>query len=110
MPPRSDIILLTVNRSRSSFSIGAYHRADDGHLGQLEGDDAGVTHDTRPDLDQFQLQTDEGPFGHGVWQHNAAQEGGQIVGQRVQLQSHPVVVELPLVYSFRPRSENAPDV
>jgi len=32
------------------------HRTGDGHLGQLEGDGTDVTHDTRPDLIQFQLQ------------------------------------------------------
>ena len=35
---------------------GAYHRAGDGHLCQLEGDGTSVTHDTRPDLDQLEVQ------------------------------------------------------
>ena len=34
-------------------------------------------------------------LGHGLWQLDAAQEGGQIVGQRVLLQPHLVVAELP---------------
>jgi len=72
---------------------GAYHRAGDGHLGQLEGDGAGVTDYAGADLDQLQLQAGEGPIGHGFGQVDAAQEGGQIVGQCVQLQPHLVVAE-----------------
>ena len=34
---------------------GAYHWAGDRHLGQLEGDGAGVTDDAGADLDQPQL-------------------------------------------------------
>jgi hypothetical protein len=45
---------------------GAHHRAGDGHLGQLEGDGAGVTHDTRPDLDQLQLEAGQRPVSHGL--------------------------------------------
>ena len=67
----------------------------DGHLGELEGNRAGVAHDTRPDLDQLELQAGQRPVGHGLWQLDAAHEGGQIVGQRVQLQPHLVVAELP---------------
>ena len=59
---------------------GAHHRACDGHLGQLEGDGAGVTHDTRPDLDQLELEAGQRPVGHGLGQFDAAQEGGQVVG------------------------------
>ena len=32
---------------------GAQHRSGDGNLGQLEGDRAGVTHDTGAHLDQL---------------------------------------------------------
>ncbi len=45
-----------VQFGRGSRRHGAYHRAGDGHLGQLESDGAGVTHDTRADLDQLELQ------------------------------------------------------
>lgn len=55
---------------------GAHHRSGDGHLGQLEGDGAGVTYHTRPDLDQLQLEAGEGPIGHGLGQVDAAQAGG----------------------------------
>ena len=74
---------------------GAHHRAGDGHLGQLEGDGAGVTDDAGADLDQLQLQAGEGPIGHGLGQVDAAQEGSQVVGQRLELQPHLVVAELP---------------
>lgn len=73
---------------------GAHHRAGDGDLGKLEGDGVGVTHDTRPDHDQLELQAGQRPVGHGLRQFDAAQEGGQVVDQRVQLQSHLVVTEL----------------
>ena len=49
--------------------------------------------DTRPDLDQFQLQAGERPVGHGLGQLDAAQEGGQVVSEGVQLQPHLVVAE-----------------
>jgi hypothetical protein len=57
----------------------------DGDFGQLESDGAGVTHDAGPNLDQLQLQAGQRPVGHRSWQFDAAQEPGQIVGQRVQL-------------------------
>ncbi len=74
---------------------GADHRAGDGHLGQLEGDGAGVADDTRPDLDQLQLQAGQRPLGHFLGQLDTAQEGGQVVGQCMQLQAHLIVAELP---------------
>ena len=73
----------------------AHHRVGNDHLGQLGGDGAGVTYHAGPDLDQLELQAGQRPVGHGLWQLDAAQEGGQIVGQRVQLQPHLVVAELP---------------
>ena len=54
-----------------------------------------MTDDTRPDLDQLQLQAGQRPVGHGLGQLDAAQECGQVVGQRVQLQPHLIVAELP---------------
>ena len=74
---------------------GAHHRAGDRDLGELEGDGAGVTHDAGADLDQFELQAGQRPLGHFLGQFDTAQEGGQIVGQCVQLQPHLVVAELP---------------
>lgn len=62
---------------------GAHHRPGDGNFSQLEGDSTGVTHDTSPDLDQLQLQAGQRPVGHGLGQLDAAQEDGQVVGQRV---------------------------
>lgn len=50
----------------------AHRRASDGDLCQLEGDGTGVKHDTRPNLDQFQLQAGQRPVGHGFRQLDAA--------------------------------------
>ena len=72
---------------------GPHHRAGDRDLGQLEGDGAGMAHHAAPDPNQFQLQAGQRPVGHGLGQVDAAQEGGQVVGQRVQLQPHLVVAE-----------------
>ena len=48
----------------------------------------GVTHDTRPDLDQSELLAGQRPFRQLFGQLDAAEEGGQVVGQCVQLQRH----------------------
>ena len=64
-------------------------------LSKLECDCTGVTHDPRTDLDQLELQACQRPVRHGFGQFDAAQECGQVVGQRVQLQPHLVVAELP---------------
>jgi len=58
---------------------GAHHRPGDRHLGQLEGHGAGA------DLDQLQLQAGQRPVGHFFGQLKAAQESGQVGGQRVEL-------------------------
>ena len=50
----------------------AHHRAGDGHLGQLEGDGAGVTHDAGANLDQLQLEAGQRPVGHFLGQIDAA--------------------------------------
>jgi len=81
------------SQSADGGEDGAYHRAGDSDLGQLEGDGAGMTHDAGPDLDQFQLQAGQRPVCHFLGQFDAAQEGGQVVGQRVQLQPDLVVAE-----------------
>jgi hypothetical protein len=73
---------------------GAHHRAGDGHFGQLGGDGAGVTDDAGAELGQLQLQAGQRPVGHRLGQHDAAQEGGQVVGQGVQLQPQQVVAKL----------------
>jgi hypothetical protein len=72
---------------------GPHRRACDGYPLQFEGDGAGVTEDTRPDLDQIQWRAGQRPVGHRLGQLDAAQEGGQVEGQRVQLQPHLVVAE-----------------
>ena len=41
---------------------GAHHRAGDRNFGQLEGDGAGVAHDTGADLDQLQLEGCQRPM------------------------------------------------
>ena len=46
-------------------------------------------------MDQLQLQAGERPVGHFLGQLDAAQEGGQVVGQGLQLQPDLVVAELP---------------
>lgn len=74
---------------------GAHHRAGDRDLGKLEGDGAGVAHDAGADLDQLELEAGQRPVGHGLLQFDAAQEGSQVVDQRVQLQPHFVVAEPP---------------
>jgi len=45
--------LSCARRWRSKAADGARHWAGDCHLGQLEGDAAGVADDTCPDLDQW---------------------------------------------------------
>jgi len=74
---------------------GTHHRAHDRDLSQLEGDGTGMAHHACPDLDQLELQAGERPVSHLLRQLDAAQEGGQVVGQRVQLQPHLVVAEPP---------------
>lgn len=56
---------------------------------------AGVVDDTRPDLDQFEFKVGERPICHFFGQRDAAQEGGQVVSEGVQLQPDRVVAELP---------------
>lgn len=51
--------------------------------------------DASSDLDQLELQSGQRPFRHGLRQFDTAQDGGQVIGQRVQLQPHLVVAELP---------------
>lgn len=78
------------------FDLSPYRdHGHDGNLGQLEGYRTRVTHDTGPALDQLQLQAIQRPVGHGLGQLDAAQEGGQVLGQRVKLQPHLLVAELP---------------
>jgi hypothetical protein len=52
-----------------------------------------VTHHAGPYLDQLELQARQRPVRHRLGQVDAAQEGGQIIGQCVQLQPHLVVAE-----------------
>lgn len=47
----------------------------------------------RPDLDQLQLQAGQRPLGHFLGQFDTAQEGGLVVGRRVQLQPDLIVAE-----------------
>jgi len=54
-----------------------------------------MAHDARPDLDQLELQTGQRPVSYRLGERDAAQEGGQIVGQGVQLQPDLVVAEPP---------------
>ena len=78
-----------------------HHWAGHSDLAQLECDSAGMAHHAGPDLDQLELQAGQRPVRHGHGQFDAAQEGGQIVGQRVQLQPDLVIVE-PLARQPRP--------
>ena len=54
-----------------------------------------MAHNSGPDLDELELQARQRPVGRGFGQFNAAQNGGHVVGQRVQLQPHLDVVEPP---------------
>ena len=72
-----------------------HHWACDSHVGQLKGDGAGVSHDAGSDLYQLELQAEQRPVRNGLGQIDAAQEGGQGVGERVQLQPDLVVAEPP---------------
>lgn len=70
---------------------GPHHRTSDRDLGQLDGDGACVTHNAGPDLDQLELEAGQRPVGHRLGQFDAAQQGGEAVGQRMQVQPHLVV-------------------
>ncbi|MCK9991773.1 MAG: hypothetical protein Dbin4_00293 [Alphaproteobacteria bacterium] len=58
-------------------------------------DGGGVTHDAGPYLDQLELEAGQRPIGHRLGQLDAAQEGRQVAGRRVQLQPDLVVAEPP---------------
>jgi hypothetical protein len=75
--------------------IGTHHRASDSHFSQLEGDGTGMAHNAGACLDQLELQAGQRPVGHFFGQFDAPQEGGQVVGQCVQLQPDLIVAELP---------------
>jgi hypothetical protein len=49
----------------------------------------GVTHDRRPDLDQFELEVGERSICHFFGQRYAVQDGGQVVSQGMQPQQRP---------------------
>ena len=53
----------------------------------------GVAHDAGSDLDPVQLKAGQRPVGHGVRECDAAQERGNVAGQRMQLHSHFGVVK-----------------
>lgn len=55
----------------------------------------GVAHDAGANLDQFELQAGQRPVGHLLRQFDAAQERCHVVGQRVHLRPHLVVVQPP---------------
>lgn len=74
---------------------GPHHRTGNGYLSQLEGDGASVTDIAVTYPDQFQCQADDVLIRRGFGYFDAAQQGGQIVRQRVELQPHLNFVELP---------------
>lgn len=55
---------------------GAHHGTGHRALSQLEGDGAGMAHDTSADLYQLELKAGQGLVGHSLGQLDAAQEGG----------------------------------
>jgi hypothetical protein len=63
------------------------------HLGQLEHHVTAVTHDPRADLDQLLAQGRQRQLCHLVRQHQRGQEVGEVVGERVELDSYRVVSE-----------------
>jgi hypothetical protein len=67
----------------------------DPHLGKLENDGAGITHNTGSNLDQLQLQAGQRPISDGLGQIDATQKCGKITGYCVQVQPH-LIAEDPL--------------
>ena len=59
---------------------GPLHRAGYGHLGQLEGDGAGVPDDAGADLDQLQSQAGPRPVNNCLGQRDEVQESGKVGG------------------------------
>lgn len=62
--------------------------------------------DAGPDLDPLELQAGQRPVGNGFGQFDAAQEVGQVVGQREQLQADLVISE-PLARQPGPSIESS---
>ena len=58
----------------------------DSHLGELEGDGAGVADDPCTNFDQPGLQAGQRPVGYLLGQISALQKNAEIVGQRMELQ------------------------
>src|SRR6266404_2600671 len=61
-----------------------------GDLGHLEGDIATVVNDLRADLDKLLLQAGQGPVLDWLGRRQRAQEVAEIVGQRVELETHSI--------------------
>ena len=60
-------------------------------LGQLEHDVAAMAHDPGADLDQLLAQRGQRPMLDPLRQGQCAQEVGEVVGERVQLEAYSVV-------------------
>jgi hypothetical protein len=61
-----------------------------GDLGHLEGDIATVVNNLRANVDQLLLQAGQGPVLDWLGRRQRAQEVAEIVGQRVELETHSI--------------------
>src|SRR6266404_3067564 len=61
-----------------------------GDLGHLEGDIATVVNDLRANLDQLFLHAGQGPVLDWLGRRQRAEEGAEIVGQRVELETYSI--------------------
>ena len=64
-------------------------------LGHLEGDIAAMAHDLRADLDQSLAQAGQRPRLRRFWHRQGAHEITQVVGQRMELETHRIGGEGP---------------
>ncbi len=67
----------------------------DRDLGELEGDRAGMPHDTGADFDEPCLQAGQRPGRDLVGQLGGLEEHAEVVGQRVELQANLVLRHRP---------------
>ena len=100
----SPVVMLTPRASRScrkwprpeprdpTEDLGE-QRSRHRHFGQLEHDVAAVADDSGTDLDQLLEQGGERPLLDVLRQRQRAQEVGETVGERVQLEAYSVVPE-----------------
>ena len=74
---------------------GTLHRAGHRDLGKMKCDGSVMARDPSADLYQLEQEAGQRPIRHRFGQLDTAKEGGEVVGQRMQLQPHLVVAEPP---------------